>query len=169
MKSFLMALFFFSCISVNESWTTSVRQRENGDQCPLWHIHNSNGDCECGASLNGVISCHSGKKFVYVENGYCLTWNNLTNSEDLYRCLFTRRMHRFPHTSDRYSIPINMSGEELNYRMCSSFNVNKQGIQCGQCISGYGPAMFLDSITCADCSKHNYSCNQNWHLESGLF
>ena len=150
MKSFLIALVFFSGICVNESGTTSVRQRENGDQCPLWHIRNSNGDCECGARLSRVISCH--KKFIYVDNGYCLTWNNLTNSKDLYRCLFTPRMFR--HTSNRYSIPINMSGEELNYRMCSSFN--RQGMQCGQCISGYGPAVFSDSVTCADCSKHKY-------------
>ena len=35
MKSFLIALVFFSGICVNESGTTSVRQRENGDQCPL--------------------------------------------------------------------------------------------------------------------------------------
>ena len=152
MKSFLIALVFFSGICVNESWTTSVRQRKNGDQCPLWHIiiHNSNGVCECGATLSGVISCD--KKFIYVDNGYCLTWNNLTNSEDLYRCLFTPWIFR--HTSNRYSIPINMSGEELNYRMCSSFN--RQGMQCGQCISGYGPAVFSDSVTCADCSKHKY-------------
>ena len=97
-----------------------------------------------------MISCD--KKFIYVDSGYCLTWNNLTNSEDLYRCLFTPWMFR--HTSNRYSIPINMSGEELNYRMCSSFN--RQGMQCGQCISGYGPAVFSDSVTCADCSKHKY-------------
>ena len=135
---------------MNESWTTSVKQRENGDQCPLWHIRNSNGDCECGASFSGVMNCD--KRLIYVDNGYCLTWNNLTNSKDLYRCLFTH--WTFNHTSDKYSIPINMSGEELNYRMCNSFN--RQGMQCGQCSSGYGPAIFSDSITCADCSKHNY-------------
>ena len=150
MKSFLIALVFFSGIYVNESGTTSVRKRENGDQCPLWHIRNNNGDCECGARLSRVITCH--KKFIYVDNGYCLTWNNLTNSENVYRCLFTPWV--FHHTGNRYSIPINMSGEELNYRMCNSFN--RQGMYCGQCISGYGPAVFSDSVTCVNCSKHKY-------------
>ena len=36
-----------------------------------------------GANLDGVISCN--KKFVHVKAGYCLTWDNLTNSEELYR------------------------------------------------------------------------------------
>ena len=150
MWSFLIPLVFFSGICVDESWTRSVRLCEKGDQCPLWHICNSDGDCECGASLSGVINCD--KKYIHVENGYCLTWNNLTKNEELYRCLFTPWV--FPHTSNRYSIPINMSGEELNYRMCNNFN--RQGMYCGHCISGYGPAVFSDSVTCVDCSKHKY-------------
>ena len=38
--------------------------------------------------------------------------------------------------------------------MCNSFN--RQGTQCAQCISGYGPDVFSDSISCADCSKYEY-------------
>ena len=150
-KSFLTALVFFSGICVNESWTRSSEHESHDDECPLWHIRNSNGDCECGASLNGVISCD--KKFIHVENGYCLTWNNLTKNKilELHRCLFTHWV--FPQT-ERYSIPNNMSGEKLVYRICNSFN--RQGTKCSQCISGYGPAVFSDSITCADCSKHRY-------------
>ena len=147
--SFLVGLFFFSLVCVSESWTRSVQHKKD-DQCPLWHVRNSNGECECGASLNGVISCD--EKFIHVENGYCLTWNNLTNSEELYRCRFIHWI--FPHTGERYSIPMNVSGEKLNYRMCNSFN--RQGAQCSQCISGYGSAVFSDGITCADCSKHKY-------------
>ena len=151
MTSFLVGLHFFSVIRlcVSESWTRSV-QHEIDDHCPLWHIHNNNGECECGASLNGIISCDT--KFIHVENGYCLTWNNLTNSEELYHCRFTHWM--FPHTGQRYSIPINISGEKFDFRMCNSFN--RQGAQCSQCISGYGPAVFSDGITCADCSKRKF-------------
>ena len=38
--------------------------------------------------------------------------------------------------------------------MCHSFN--RQGTQCSQCISGYGPAVFSDGINCADYLKHKY-------------
>ena len=38
--------------------------------------------------------------------------------------------------------------------MCSGYN--REGAQCRQCIEGYGPALFSDGVTCADCSKHRY-------------
>ena len=33
---------------------------------------------------------------------------------------------------------------------------NRKGFHCSQCIDGYGPAAFSDSITCADCSKYGH-------------
>ena len=147
--SSLQALFLFYGISTI-AWTSSG-QSDNDDHCPLWHIHNSNGDCECGTSLNGVISCDN--KFVYIENDYCLTWNNLTKNEELHRCLLTH--WKFTHTGKGYyGIPSDITRKELNNRMCKSFN--RQGTKCSQCISGYGPAVFSDSITCGDCSKCKY-------------
>ena len=76
MSSFLV--FFIYSLGISVSLSSSSVQRENGI-CPLWHIRNKNGKCEFGASLNGVISCD--KDYIYVENGYCLTWNNLTNMQ----------------------------------------------------------------------------------------
>ena len=147
MSSFLVAVLFFFSLGISVSWSSSSVQHENGD-CPLWHIRNKNGKCECGASLNGVISCD--KNYIYMENGYCLTWNNLTNSEELYdRCLLT-----FSYTGNSYRIPIDIYGQELDNIMCKSFN--RPEIQCSQCISGYGPSVFSDRVTCADCSKHKY-------------
>ena len=145
-------VLIFSCLAIRSCvpCDTNSLVHENIDECPLWHIRNSNGDCVCGASFNGVISCD--KYFIRVENGYCLTWNNSTKSEELYRCLLTHWM--FPHTNKGYKIPINISCQELNYINCKKFN--RQGMYCGQCISGYGPAVFSDSVTCADCSKHKY-------------
>ena len=143
-----MLLFFFSGICIH--WISCI-QHDNGDQCPLWHIHDSNGECVCGASLNGVINCD--KDFIHVENGYCLTWNNLTTNEELHRCPLSH--WTFSHTGQGYySIPIDVTRQRLNHVMCHSFN--RQGTQCSQCISGYGPSVFSDGVTCADCSKHKY-------------
>ena len=153
--SSIQALLFFSYIyyGMSISWSSSQSiqdQQDSNGECGLWHIRNSKGDCECGASLSGVICCD--ENFIYVENGYCLTWNNYTKNEELYHCLFTHWM--LPHTGERYSIPINMSGKKLNDIMCKSFN--RQGTQCSQCISGYGPAAYSDSVSCADCTQHTY-------------
>ena len=149
MSSLLQTLLIFFC-SIRVPLASCV-QHKYSDQCPLWHIHNSNGECVCGASLSGVITCD--KDSIYIENGYCLTWNNLTKNEELHRCLLTH--WTFSHTGKGYyRIPMDVTGQELNSMMCQHFN--RQGTQCNQCISGYGPAVFSDSVTCADCSKHKY-------------
>ena len=78
MSSLLQTLLIFFC-SIRVPLASCV-QHKYSDQCPLWHIHNSNGECVCGASLSGVITCD--KDSIYIENGYCLTWNNLTKMKN---------------------------------------------------------------------------------------
>ena len=57
--------------------------------CPLWHIpvrdHSGHIDCVCGARFKGIISCDGDR--IYIKHGYCLTWNNSTNSAEIHRCL----------------------------------------------------------------------------------
>ena len=141
---YLYLLTFGTCLLNGES---------KQDSCPLWHI-SRNEQCECGASLSGIVSCD--KQFVYIKRGNCVTWNNLTNSAELHRCLFTN----FNNTCARYAIPdtyrvpIDTSGSKLGHLTCESYN--RRGTHCKQCIDGYGPAAFSDSISCADCSKYQY-------------
>jgi hypothetical protein len=49
------------------------------DHCPLWHIE-QNGVCQCGASINGAISCN-GMDTITVIPGYCMTWDNVTQMQ----------------------------------------------------------------------------------------
>ena len=51
-----------------------------------------------------------------------------------------------------YRISTNAFGENLNHFTCGDYN--RQGRYCRQCVDGYGPALFSDDATCADCSKH---------------
>ena len=59
------------------------------------------------------------------------------------------------HHMNTYHVPINISGIELNYLTCQKLN-NRQGSLCAYCVDGYGPAVFSNGISCADCSKHRY-------------
>ena len=121
------------------------------DTCPLWHSK-KNGQCECDRSITGVIDCS--KEHVHIEYGHCLTWNNATQNLEVGLCLFTPHLSKVCETYGVYSIHANVSGPELNHMICGSYN--RRGIQCKWCIDGYGPAVFSDGITCADCSKHKY-------------
>ena len=64
----------------------SCLQQSKGS-CPLWHILRENGKCECGETFDGLITCD--KKFVYIIQGNCLTWNNSTSRADVNSCLFS--------------------------------------------------------------------------------
>ena len=81
-----------------------------------------------------------------------MTWNNATNSAEVYRCLFTKRSDNKCAIHGVYRISTNVFGENLNRFTCGDYN--RQGRYCRQCVDGYGPALFSDDATCADCSKH---------------
>ena len=123
-------------------------------ECPLWQVRRKD-ICRCGANLNGIITC-VGTHSISLLPGYCMTWDNTTQSTEINRCPFLQisnvcKQHKLVNTP---LMTTNISGSELNYRTCSSYN--RHGAQCRQCIDGYGPAAFSDGVTCADCSKHKH-------------
>ena len=124
------------------------------ESCLLWHIMKENGKCECGETYNGYVSCD--KKFVYIIQGNCLTWNSLTGSAELHQCLFSTLwdLKHICSNISSYWVSSNISGESLNQITCGGYN--RKGAQCSQCIDGYGPAAFSDGVSCADCSKHKH-------------
>ena len=131
-----------------------VNGKNVSNRCPLWHIRTRRDHCECGTTLNSAIHCD--KSFLYINFGYCMTWNNSTSSEELCRCLLTDKSskntcvkHTIPNT---YRISAGISVDELDHLTCGQYN--RQGKQCAQCIDGFGPAVFTDGPQCVDCSKH---------------
>ena len=122
------------------------------DHYPLWHVRKWNGRCSCGKTYNGVIRCD--RESLYVLQGNCLTWNNLTGTAELHACLFST-LWDFQDTCvnnvayDSYRISINISDDSLNYVTCHGYN--RKGIHCRQCLDGYGPAAFYDGVSCAEC------------------
>ena len=123
------------------------------DDCPLWHVKR-NGVCQCGTSISGAILCGR-MDTIAVMPGYCMTWDNVSQSAVVNRCLLSRQASDScqHHSLNAYLvIPTNLSGPELNYVTCKEYN--RKGFHCRQCIDGYGPAAFSDSITCTNCSKY---------------
>ena len=104
------------CLYLLTPGTCSDHESDKGG-CPLWHVLR-NGQCECGASINGIISCV--KSFMYIKHGNCLTWNNSTNSTELHNCPWnpnnTCTKYNIPNT---YRIPIDITGSKLT---CEVYN-----------------------------------------------
>ena len=106
---------------------------------------------KCVNNLERMIEC-SGDTLI-VGNHVCLTWDNETDSVIASYCLYIPMDHK-TCKKNYYVVSSNLLGPELNKWMCGK--VNRQGVQCKQCISGYGPAALSDGVSCADCSNHRY-------------
>ena len=154
MISLYQSLFVISIIS-----SVYCAKLDQTRSCPIWHIpiqdRNGHTKCVCGAKINGTITCED--DLLYVRQDYCLTWNNSTDSAEIHRCLLdhwdTNSVCIGPHQNS-YHISTNISGVELNYLSCEKFD--RQDSLCKHCIEGYGPAVFSNGISCADCSKHRH-------------
>ena len=123
----------------------------NKTDCQLWH-YLRNGRCHCGSTGYGIINCD--EQFIYVVQGSCMTWSNATSSAEVHRCLFTKWSDYTCVMHDVYRILTTAFGVKLNLLTCGDYN--RQGRYCGKCVDGYGPALFSDNATCADCSKHRH-------------
>lgn len=148
-----MLKFVTLMVIISNFLTSAVILCQDHATCPLWHSRKK-GQCECDQSIQGIIRCS--RDYVYIEYGHCLTWNIITHSLEVGLCVLN------PHLSNAcemyrdgvYMIDTNISGLELNHMVCGHYN--RQGVQCRECLDGYGPAIFSDGVTCTDCSKHKY-------------
>ena len=146
---FLLLLMVASAANSNLKGSIIVKD-ETSNNCPLWH-YRSGKECSCCRLYLGVSNCHSDS--IAVDNGHCLTWNNITNEEQVGRCLFDAKCKNNKN-HDIYEVSTIISGSELNNFTCGAYN--RYGVRCSKCIEGHGPAAFSDGITCADCSRHKY-------------
>ena len=125
----------------------TVLSAEAGNvSCPAWFsFDNSTQQCECGALKPWGIRCNQQEMKFEVANGYCVTYMNgllyAGDCEYTHSGNFTDRMYsEMPHDPDR-----------LNEIMCGSYH--RKGLLCGECIDGYGPAVYSPDKRCVDCSK----------------
>ena len=112
------------------------------------------GDCCSTPTYTGNSGCSMNS--VTLSYGYCITWNNATSQLEIGRCMFLHQHNGdvcYNNVNEVYTIPKNLSILKVNEYTCRSYN--RQGAKCGQCIEGYGPAVFSDVVTCAECSTSN--------------
>ena len=136
----------------------SVRARldvESGSSyCPPWLDH-GNGSCFCKEFKHNRFLCEDNLD-IEVQVGNCITWDDSINSTVMTDCpYFSEDLAAVCHDL-RYTIPANVTIFNITSYVCSQFN--RMGTHCGECISGYGPAPFLNgaNIPCAKCHHHNY-------------
>lgn len=150
LKFVLIAQLVTSCLLNTAAAQTQLLERdgEESDNCPtsLWFTV-KNGTCQCSKTMSEAIDCKSDNRSLHVNFGYSMTWNG--QHAVLGACPF---FPVDPVHSAYYVIDVAIHVQDLNNVSCKQFN--RQNVYCKDCLDKYGPAIFSDTVTCADCSKH---------------
>ena len=116
--------------------------------CPTWfYYNNSSHQCECGSLLKEEVDCNQLDRKAQIAHGFCAT---STEQEGLYYGGFCPFGHTENNTNRMYS-ELPSDPDLLNEVMCGPYN--RKGLLCGECIDGYGPAVFSPYKKCENCSK----------------
>ena len=138
--------------------------------------------CECGASVDGAINCDHYTKQVEIRLGWCMTdlnrssgsrqshdlKSNLTSTVVVGKCSY---VPVYNATNRAYtSLPSDPA--QLTRTMCNHYH--RTGLLCGQCVDGYGPAVYSFGLHCSNCSDMSVATAVILHmllefLPSGLF
>ena len=114
--------------------------------CPTWlYYNNRTQQCECGYSTS-LIECDQKTETVEIWDGYCVTYSG----EDQFYAGVCPLRHR-KNKINRMVSKLPTNPHLLNDDMCKPYN--REGLLCGGCRKGYGPAVYSLSLDCADCSK----------------
>ena len=126
------------------------------DQCPLLFYYDSeNNRCECLSSafttLEGIVVCANDNRGQLGFN-FCMTYDKETNTVSASFCTYFALDGHNISEPGFISLPGNIS--KLNDYICGP--MNRKGLVCSECISGYGPSVNSPKFRCSDCSNAWY-------------
>ena len=120
--------------------------------CQVWStpIPNNGGACECGSALYGVVGCDNRTHSTYLKSCYCMSYVESSNSTVVGACLYTCSLG---YAGQNLLPP---STSQLNDLQCGY--VNREGLLCGRCKSGFSPPVYSYDIRCVnstECTNNN--------------
>ena len=113
--------------------------------CPTWY-RNTSGHCECGVKLSGLIICHKNENTVDVFMGLCMTYDYSNQSVLAGYCPYGSSSN----FTNRMCLSQPSDPNQLNETICGPYN--REGLLCGYCIEGFGPAVYSTDLSCANCT-----------------
>ena len=122
---------------------SSALSASNTTSCPTWSYYdNSTQQCHC----DPLLYCSQG--LVEVSQGVCVT--SVAGNKTSYYLGICPFRHRF-NSTNRMFAELPNDASKLNDVMCGPYN--RKGYLCGECIGGYGSAVYSYDGRCANCSK----------------
>ena len=84
---------------------------------------------------------------ISVPNGLCVTYSGREGQFYAGNCPFSYSMNR----TNRMFSKLPNNPDLLNKTLCGPYN--RKGFLCGECVEGFGPAVYSESLKCANCSE----------------
>ena len=124
----------------------------------LWTLHSnaSDGECQCGDRLNGVVHCDSDSNHLSLLQCYCMSYNRDFNTTVVGMC--NALCDREGVFYGSYNV-LNASGDatQLNSEICGPHN--REGQLCGRCVNNTGLPVYSYSLDCVPCLESDFESN----------
>ena len=123
--------------------------------CPYtWFVPSGpNGECHCGHTFDGVVSCDEDTKQVRVLDCFCMTFDQSRNKtvlgECLYNCLNVSKSY---YDYMYHSVPRNLESD--NNSVCGYMHRN--GTLCGQCNDSHYRPAYSYTLSCIYCERSQW-------------
>lgn len=148
----------FIILAVSNFCPTACKKSElrfaNDSACPLWLHHNNTSSNAVRCSLDERGAYH-----LSLLPCYCLTRYSNSSSAVLGFCPYTCNQS----SSITYiPLPANISIADLSWFVCK--NYSRTGQMCGECASGYAPAVYSYTLKCVNCTEYR----MNWLKYIGI-
>ena len=115
----------------------------NSTTCPTWYYYDSTlGQCHCGA----LLYCNREQDSVEISQIDCAT----SAGDDIGYYIGTCPFGHTVNSTNRMLWEMPSDPDMLDEVMCGPYN--RKGFLCGECIDGYGPAVYSLEYKCANCS-----------------
>ena len=125
--------------------------------CPLWTTFNSTtGKCECGQSLDGVVTCNRKTQEISLLQCFCMTYDGHTDSTEVGPCYFTCKRN-YAHPINRGWKVLTKDSRDLNQEICEPFH--RTGRLCAKCMENHSIPVYSYSIECTECVRSEFSLN----------
>ena len=108
--------------------------------CPTWFHYNGT-DCVCDCISPRIRRVGM---TIEISNGACASFSRQKSQYYAGDCPFQHSAHK------KYS-ELPSDPKMLEEMMCGPYK--RKGFLCGECIHGYGPAVYSNNLKCANCSK----------------
>ena len=129
-----------------------------GDKtCPdTWFVpRGANGDCDCGYSFDGVVSCDEETKEVRVLDCYCITFDSTSNKTVVGECFVNCvNVSKSYYDYMYHRVPRDLVGGDDNYSVCGY--LHRKGTLCGQCMHNYYRAAYSYTFHCTYCEESQW-------------